>query len=56
MNGVWIVALIPAFTDGKWWHEFIEGKSVRFLRGRVWPGIPIASAIVIFQPDQDART
>lgn len=31
-----IVLLIPARTDTKYWHEFIQGKAtIKFLRGRL---------------------
>ena len=31
-----IVALLPARTDVRWWHEYVQGRAyVRFLRGRL---------------------
>lgn len=59
-NNFWcefVVALIPARTDTKYWHEFIEGKAeVRFIKGRLkyWlPDVkpsaaPFPSCIVIW--------
>lgn len=51
-----VVALLPARTDTRWWHDFIQGKAeVRFIRGRLKFGgsknsAPFPSAIVIFRP------
>ncbi len=48
-RGALVVALVPAWTDRRWWHEFVEPDrqgglcSVEFIRGRVrfgWPGNP----------------
>ena len=31
-----VVALLPARTDVRWWHEYVQGRAyVRFLRGRL---------------------
>ena len=31
-----VTFLLPARTDTRWWHEYVEGRaSVKFLRGRV---------------------
>lgn len=58
-RGALVVGLIPARTDTRYWHEFIEKKAeVRFLRGRVkfeQPGMkpapaPFPSAVVIWRP------
>lgn len=49
------VMLIPARTDTKWWHEYIQGKAeVRFIKGRLKFGgsknsAPFPSAVVIFR-------
>ena len=50
------VMLVPARTDTRWWHDYINGNpdaQVRFLRGRLKFGdsknsAPFPSAIVIF--------
>ena len=50
------VMLVPARTDTRWWHDYIDGNpdaNVRFLRGRLKFGdsknsAPFPSAIVIF--------
>lgn len=50
------VMLIPARTDTKWWHQYINGNSnahVYFLKGRLKFGnaknsAPFPSAIIIF--------
>lgn len=43
-----LVALLPAATDTRWFHDFVLGRSeVRFKRGRIkfygWMGTPIGS-------------
>lgn len=36
LNGSTVVCLVPARTDTRWWHEYVEGKAeVRFVRGRI---------------------
>lgn len=48
--------LIPARTDTRWWHQYIDGNpnaSVHFIKGRLKFGgaknpAPFPSAIVIF--------
>lgn len=50
------VMLIPARTDTRWWHQYIDGNpnaSVHFIKGRLKFGgaknpAPFPSAIVIF--------
>lgn len=50
------VMLVPARTDTRWWHDYINGNpdaQVRFLKGRLKFGnsknsAPFPSAIVIF--------
>lgn len=52
-----IVGLIPARTDTKYWHDYIQDKAeVRFIRGRVYfinngktGPAPFPSAIVIWR-------
>lgn len=52
-----VVALLPARTDTRWWHEWIQDKAeVRFIKGRLKFGghknsAPFPSAVVIFRPD-----
>ena len=49
------VALLPARTDTKWFHEYIYGKAeIRFIKGRIKFGdgkqsAPFPSMIVIFK-------
>lgn len=51
-----VVALIPARTDTKWWHEWVmKAAEVRFVRGRLHfvgakNGAPFPSAVVIWHP------
>jgi len=50
-----VVALLPARTDTKWFHEYIHGKAeVRFIKGRLKFGgsknsAPFPSMVVIFK-------
>lgn len=52
-----VVALLPARTDTKWFHEYIYNKAeIRFLKGRLKFGdsknsAPFPSMIVIFKKD-----
>ena len=59
-QGAVVVALLPARTDTRWWHEHIEPRRqadpscVRFVRGRLKFGgsrnsAPFPSAVVIFR-------
>lgn len=57
-TGVKVVALLPARTDTKWFHEYIYNKkrvTVEFIKGRLKFGncvnaAPFPSMIVIFHP------
>lgn len=50
-----VVCLLPARTDTRWWHDFIEGTAeVRFVRGRLKFGdaknsAPFPSVVVVFR-------
>ncbi len=54
--GVTVVALVPARTDTSWWHDYVMGREIRFLRGRLAfrrndstsGRCPFPSAIVVF--------
>ena len=54
-KGITIVALLPARTDTKWFHNYILGKQeIRFIEGRLKFGgsknsAPFPSMIVIFR-------
>ncbi|HEX6700893.1 MAG TPA: DNA N-6-adenine-methyltransferase [Gaiellaceae bacterium] len=56
LSGALVVCLLPARTDTRWWHEFVERASeVRFVRGRIHFGdaehsAPFASVVVVFRP------
>lgn len=56
-DGHTTVALLPARTDTKWFHDYILGKAeIRFLKGRLKFGgsknsAPFPSMIVIFRPN-----
>ena len=49
-----VVALIPARTDTKYWHDYVmRAKEIRFVRGRLKFGdgansAPFPSAVVVF--------
>lgn len=53
-TGETVVMLLPARTDTKWFHDYINGKAeIRFVRGRLKFGnakhnAPFPSMIVIF--------
>lgn len=54
-EGATVVALVPARTDTRWWHEYVMKAEVRFIRGRLKFGnaensAPFPSAIVVFRP------
>jgi phage N-6-adenine-methyltransferase len=49
-----VVALVPARTDTRWWHDYVIKGEVRFMRGRLKFGdttnsAPFPSALVIFR-------
>jgi phage N-6-adenine-methyltransferase len=60
--GATVICLLPARTDTKWWHEFVQpvldgerAGEVRFIRGRLKFGnaensAPFPSVVVIFSP------
>ena len=57
--GATVVALLPARTDTAWWHDYVMGNEVVFLRGRIYfldatgnapDRAPFPSVIVIFRP------
>lgn len=54
-SGTLVVALLPARTDTKWFHDYILGKAeIRFIKGRLKFGgcknsAPFPSMIVIFK-------
>jgi site-specific DNA-methyltransferase (adenine-specific) len=53
-NGATVVALIPARTDTRYWHEYIHNiADIRFLKGRLKFGdattsAPFPSAVVVW--------
>ena len=54
----YIVMLLPARTDTKWFHDYIYGKAeIRFIRGRLKFGgsknsAPFPSMVVVFRPKE----
>lgn len=45
-----VVCLLPARTDTKWFHEYINGKAeIRFVKGGSKNSAPFPSMIVIFR-------
>lgn len=55
-RGRTVVALIPARTDTRYWHDYVmQAKEIRLIRGRVrFAGAPASapfpSAVVVFAP------
>ena len=56
--GALVVLFVPARTDTRWFHDWIEGKAeVQFLRGRVRFGqtadnAPFPSMLAVYSPDR----
>lgn len=61
-NNNYIVMLLPARTDTRWFHDYILNKTeVRFIRGRLKFGgaknsAPFPSMVVVFRPRKEAPT
>ena len=61
-KGVVVVALLPARTDTKWFHEFVlKAAEIRFIRGRLtFEGAPnpapFPSMIVVFRPKEESES
>ena len=59
-HGATVVALLPARTDTRWWHQYVmQASEVRFLKGRLRFGnaqhcAPFPSCIAIFRPTSEA--
>ena len=58
--GATVVALVPARTDTRWWHEYVMKAEVRYLPGRLKFGgakhsAPFPNAIVVFRPFEPLR-
>lgn len=57
MGGTTVVALLPARTDTRYFHDYIYGKAeIRFLKGRLKFGdsknsAPFPSMVVIWRPE-----
>jgi phage N-6-adenine-methyltransferase len=60
LRGATVVVLVPARTDTRWWHQWVEGKAtVRFIQGRlrfeggekysVREAAPFPSAILVYR-------
>lgn len=58
-NNNYIVMLLPARTDTRWFHDYILGKAeIRFVRGRLKFGgsknsAPFPSMVVVFRPKME---
>lgn len=49
-----VVCLLPARTDTKWWHDYVIGNEIRFVKGRLKFGnsknsAPFPSAVVVMR-------
>jgi phage N-6-adenine-methyltransferase len=56
-RGATVVALVPARTDTRWWHELVAQHEIEFLPGRLRFGnakhsAPFPSAVVIMRPER----
>lgn len=56
-EGGLVVALLPARTDTRWFHDYIYGKAeIRFIKGRLRfndaDPAPFPSMVVVFRPHQ----
>lgn len=55
LKGATVVALIPARTDTRYWHDYVmKAEEIRFVRGRLKFGdgknsAPFPSAVVVFR-------
>jgi phage N-6-adenine-methyltransferase len=54
-QGATVVALVPARTDTKWWHDYVAAHEIVFLPGRLRFGgtkhsAPFPSAVVVMRP------
>lgn len=58
-NNNYIVMLLPARTDTRWFHDYILGKAeIRFIRGRLKFGgsknsAPFPSMVAVFRPKME---
>lgn len=56
-KGATVCCLIPAHTDTRWWHKYVEGRAeVRFIKGRIrFVGAPynapFPSCLIVFRPE-----
>jgi phage N-6-adenine-methyltransferase len=54
--GAFVVCLVPARTDTRWWHDYVmNAREVRLVKGRLSFGdgtgsAPFPSAVVVFEP------
>jgi len=59
-RGALVVLLVPARTDTKWFHDWVQGKAeVSFLRGRLRFGnadasAPFPSMLAVYSPNRPA--
>lgn len=62
-KGTFVVCLIPARTDTRYWHNYIfpYASEIRFIKGRLKFGdsknnAPFPSAVIIYDPNSDSKT
>jgi phage N-6-adenine-methyltransferase len=61
-NGALVVLFVPARTDTKWFHEWVQGKAdVTFVRGRLRFGgadtsAPFPSMLAVYSPKRLAKS
>ena len=57
-SGALVVLLVPARTDTRWFHDWVQGKAeIQFIRGRVRfgnaeAGAPFPSMLAVYSPDR----
>jgi phage N-6-adenine-methyltransferase len=58
LRGALVVLVVPARTDTKWFHDWVQGKAnIKFIRGRLQfgeatNGAPFPSIIAVYSPDR----
>jgi len=60
-DGTFVVALLPARTDTKWFHDYCKDREIEFIKGRLKFGghknpAPFPSMIVLFWNDVEKWT
>ena len=57
-RGATVVCLLPVSASSAWWHDYVIGAEIRWLRGRIkfegakWTA-PFSSCVVVFRPSAE---